>query len=87
MRAMDMSKNQSQLELLRTDLSKLTAAIGRLVDHQVSRGSQTVEAVFDEKVDAGKEWLEHNLKDRPTHSLGVAIGVGFVLGLLATRHH
>jgi ElaB/YqjD/DUF883 family membrane-anchored ribosome-binding protein len=84
---MDMSKSQSQFELLRSDLGKLTAAIGRLVDHQVSRSTGTVEAVFDDKVEAGREWLEHSVKDRPARSLGLAVGLGFVLGLLATRYH
>jgi ElaB/YqjD/DUF883 family membrane-anchored ribosome-binding protein len=80
-------RTQSQLELLRHDLGKLTAAVSALVNHQVHNGAARAESILDRNIESSRDWVEHHVKDRPSQSLGIAVGVGFVLGLIASRRH
>jgi len=80
------SHTRSQLEHLRADLGRLTAVISDLVDHQV-KGTEEVGEALEKKVESSVEWVEEHVKDRPAQSIGIAVGVGFLLGVMAMRRH
>lgn len=66
----------------RTETSRAQAAPLSLGDHaqEIHQDAEALAAAVREATSATQEFLEKQIEDRPYTTLGVAVGVGYVLG-------
>lgn len=73
----EMEKIAKHLATLRKDVEGLTGSIGRAGGHQAERAQDAV----NEAVAA----LEEAVKRNPTAAVGIAVGIGFLFGIVLRR--
>jgi ElaB/YqjD/DUF883 family membrane-anchored ribosome-binding protein len=98
--ASDLSDDVSlQMAVLREDIANLTAAVASYGKAQGSQlksaatgkamqaaqvGSATA-AALKEKADVAYSDAEDAIRTNPTAAVGIAVGIGFLIGMIATR--
>jgi ElaB/YqjD/DUF883 family membrane-anchored ribosome-binding protein len=70
-------KLYDQVETLQSELKTLSSKVARIADEGLSRAR---ESVVDTVQDA-----ERAVKSNPFSAIGIAVGVGFLLGILLRR--
>jgi ElaB/YqjD/DUF883 family membrane-anchored ribosome-binding protein len=75
----DIQSVKDDLRDLRKDVSDLAGALKRLAVDESRAGYQ--------KLKKGASEIEHQIEERPFASVGIALGVGFIVGLLLDRHY
>jgi ElaB/YqjD/DUF883 family membrane-anchored ribosome-binding protein len=73
----DIQEIAKHLAALRKDLEALTGQIGRTGDHQLERVQDTAGEALKAVEDA--------VRQNPFSSLGIALGVGFLVGIVLRR--
>jgi len=73
----DIQEISNHLANLRKDLEALTGQIKRTGDHQIARMQDTA----DEALKA----VEDTVRQNPISALGVALGLGFLVGIVLRR--
>lgn len=81
---------RADLETLRSDIERLSSAMGELVEHQMAFGREAIRearGTLDEHMTESKDWMETTVRKRPARSLSAAIGLGLLVGFLLARRH
>jgi ElaB/YqjD/DUF883 family membrane-anchored ribosome-binding protein len=73
---------QEQLQQLRTDFAALSETLKELARHGISEAAQRATAPGEKAWVEGAEALSQEIEEKPIASALVALGVGFVLGVL-----
>jgi ElaB/YqjD/DUF883 family membrane-anchored ribosome-binding protein len=73
----EIDKIAKHLQTLRKDIEGLTGAVAEAGGHQASRAKDAA----NEALAA----LEDSVKRNPTAALGIAVGVGFLVGIVLRR--
>lgn len=82
----------AQIDLLKKDIAGLTETIADLGKAKSAEAQGKARDKVDELTETGKEKLletqlqaEHFLKTQPGTALGIAAGIGFLVGLVTAR--
>lgn len=73
---------------LRKDMNKLADALGRAAQHEVSATGHRIENVgrsLLERADDSATYVQDQVRDRPVAAIGIAAGVGMLLGMMLSR--
>jgi ElaB/YqjD/DUF883 family membrane-anchored ribosome-binding protein len=66
-----------QIDAIRTDLQNLTSTVGRIANKQLNRAQDKAIATASE--------AEEAIRRNPLQAVAIAIGVGFLFGVLTRR--
>ena len=70
-----------QISMLKTDISGLAKEVTDLTKHKVDEAVSDVKETANEKVDD----LTAAIRKQPMQATAIAVGIGFVFGLLLSR--
>ena len=79
---------RQDVESLRDDLNQLRSDLGGMTSQLYSRAREGVGGAMEYAQDQGSEALkniQHHIEDRPLASVGIALGVGLLIGALLRR--
>ena len=75
--ARDTEDLANQIEAIRADLQNLTSTVGRIASKQVNRAQDRARETAYE--------AEEAIRRNPLQSVAIAVGVGFLFGVLTRR--
>ena len=82
----------TQIAILKDDIAALTATMGDVGKAKVAEASSTASATAADLAEAGRakavetqEKAEEFIRTQPTTALGIAAGIGFLVGLMTVR--
>lgn len=84
----DLKKINEELAQLRSDISSLAGTLNDAARHQAKNASDRVRSSLEdgrERLIAAEAQAEKQIAAHPMQSVGVAFGVGFLVGRLAAR--
>lgn len=70
-----------EIDALRSDIASLASTVGRLATEKAGSALGDTQAIASEKLGD----LEKAIRDNPTQSAMIAVGVGFLVGLILNR--
>ena len=73
----DADEIADQIDAIRTDLQNLTSTVGRIANKQLNRAQDKAIATASE--------AEEVIRRNPLQAVAIAIGVGFLFGVLTRR--
>lgn len=72
---------QDDVEALRSDIASLASSVSKLASEKVGSAAGEAQAMAKEKLGD----IESAIRQNPTQSALIAVGVGFLIGLVLTR--
>ncbi len=86
----EISELSDQIRTLQADLAKLTQTMGEIAGGRVEKAkaaaAETMSHAQANALDAYAQ-AEDSVRRHPGTALGIAAGLGFLVGLLSSRHH
>jgi ElaB/YqjD/DUF883 family membrane-anchored ribosome-binding protein len=73
----DADEIADQIDAIRTDIQNLTSTVGRIANKQLNRAQDKAMATASE--------AEEAIRRNPLQAVAIAVGVGFLFGVLTRR--
>ena len=75
------AKAKDDADSIRRDIASLADTVGKLASEKLGAATQDLQANAELKLES----LESSIRKNPTQSALIAVGVGFLFGLVLTR--